>query len=327
MDSRERSNQKHLYHILLLVCSWHANVVDKTRFPIEVITIGELSAPLIDCFSDLGVAHVESSPHPHTLFCPYCNKLLGAKEPLKDDRILLVDNDVVVLREPAELDTMSAECVAAAIAGRSKLTPEHWALIEQNLRLVPLKSSWLSLRDQFQAIVEKTPGKWVEPLYFNSGVILLPQASDFALLWETHCERIAGFFSDHPLRAKCVYLGVDQAALATACGAYGHFQSLPHRFNFRPPCFWLGKARFDEISITHLTTFLGGVKQFPIALVDSVHTFWNRRIDTPIESLKGKIPDTALDQRRETSARCREHIIEICKSYNLDSLTKKCLAS
>lgn len=323
LDGRADRNRKHLYHTLLLAASWHANIADKEMFPLEVITVGEPPQRLIGFLQELGIRRVVSEPHPHDGFCPYSNKLLGIAYPA-EDRILLLDNDVFILQEPVELLDLHPDGVYASIAGSNSVTPERWTLIQERLGISPRPLQWIPLLDEYWAVANGTSPVPVSLLFCNSGSIVAPPDPDIGIQWGKDIKDIADVFRDHPLRVKFVY-GHDQAGFATLCGRIERFGVLPLPFNYRPPCYWLGKADFEAIRILHLTNLHAGTSNFPVDFEGSVRHYWDSHINAGIVRLAPKLPVEEVSRRIAISTHSFERIRATLETYELDRVARSCV--
>jgi len=323
-DARPKVGHKHLYHLLLLAASWHANIRDKRRFPLEVICVGKAHSGLVRYLEQLNISLVLASPHEHDAFSPYSNKILGIAEPSSDRKVLLVDNDVFFLGDPDDLGNGNPGLVAAAIAGSDSVTPKHWDLIREKLGLSPRLAGWTPIVKEWKALLGGSNIPVVPLLFCNSGVVLSPAGADFASLWSEDVKRIADLFANHPLRLPFVY-GHDQAGFATACGRYKNFTLLPLRFNYRPPCFWLGKENVENICIMHLTSFYNSAKRFPLDIDREVSIYWNMRVISKILDIKHAIPASELHSRIKSAETCLLKIRSVINEYNLTELAQVCL--
>lgn len=323
LDCRAASH-KYIHQTLLLAASWHRNIPDRTARPLEVVAIGQPPDALCAFLRTAGVRVLASPPDPNDRIAKMSNTIVGAVAHLDHDRVLLLDNDIVFLREP-DLGAVPADTVAAAIAGQERVTPRQWQIVERELQLAPLARTWVPLRHEQHALREgQGPPAPVRGLYVNGGVVFMPQGPHFALLWRRHVTLIARLFANHPERTPAVY-GSVQAGLATAVGTWERFFLLPVSYNFRPVCFVLGKCSLDDLSMLHMSSGYDVPRE--CATSERIRDYWQTRILDALEGVRTRLSTLEYEQRVATARSCLGILTGLCADYELDDVVRACFAS
>ena len=323
LDCRATSH-KYIHQTLLLAASWHRCVSDRRARPLELIAIGDAPDALHTFLSGLGIRVLPAAPDPNERIAKMSNTIVGGIADVDDERVLLLDNDIVFLQDP-DLSKVPDDTVAAAIAGQERVSARQWEIVEQQLHLAPLARSWVSLRQEQSALVDGRAMPHAIPrLYANGGVVLLPRGREFALLWRRHVSLIAEVFADHPERTGAVY-GSVQAGLATAIGAWKRFVLLPVSYNFRPACFVLGKAPLNEVSLLHMSSRYDVARD--VSTTERVRDYWDALIFAPLESVRARLEASDYEQRVADARACLHILSGLCREYQLDEIVRACLAS
>lgn len=315
LDLRCR-NDKFISQTLLLAASWHRYCAKHSD--LEVVCVGEPGKLLSSFLEEISATCLTCAPSPNEDFSRSSNKIQAAGPDRAGRRVLLVDNDVCFLRPIDALTSIPASAIAASEAGNLRVSQAQWALIEGELGLPLIRRRFHPLNARPDAARSPSPADGAEPperpLYLNSGVILFPAGHDHRELWLAHQRRIHTYFRDHPLRTSAVDES-DQAGFATSVAAYGDFDWLPLRFNYRRGGFHLGLEPADRISIMHLTGDVPNGGEFDIT--ERVEAYWQKFVWPGIASV-ASIDDAEARRRTGIASDVRAALINVVRDYDLD---------
>ncbi|MBP0618245.1 hypothetical protein [Jiella mangrovi] len=250
---RGRPARRHLCLAVLNAVTWARYAAD---VPLQLRIVGPSNERFADFLKDLGIDVVtDVEPHPFAETAATYNILRMLEDiPASSKRILMVDNDTVFLQSAAELAREPADLLMASVADKRRLDPDVAEQLTSELDASFAAGSWVPWHERFYARKEGRDPAVEEGLYFNSGVVLLPSGPDAARLerlWRDFGEQVTQFALRQGLNQRRD-LGSTQAALALAAGQYGRVAQLSLKFHYRPPHFWWGDLRGDEIAIAHL---------------------------------------------------------------------------
>ena len=138
------------------------------------------------------------------------NKLRGLEVAGKEDRVLLLDVDVMVLSDFSDL-THLGRCIAAAPANTLQISEPYWQKIYRGLGMEPATERMACVSGELAHDLLLS-SMWP---YYNSGVLFLPWGCDLRQTWETHIRRIAALFNERDEIWQAVAYE-DQAGLATS---------------------------------------------------------------------------------------------------------------
>jgi hypothetical protein len=317
LDARRGSSPKYLWQVCLLAASWRCYASDGTR--LEVVEIGRMPSALSRFLRSIGVRVVSAVAHAADAFSRSANKIQATFVDRGDAPLLLVDNDTCFVSAIDSLTAAAEVEVMAAAAGTAHVTDAQWEHMDRARGLRPLACEWVSLDDRVEARRQARTPLPRPALYVNAGVLWLRHPASFGRRWTDHILSIADLFASHPLDNGHVRgFGSDQASLATAIGDVQAFAFLPEAFNYRPPLFWLGQCRAEEVRILHLTGLsLPTVASPPAALEASLSEFWERRIERGLRTVAGN--DRAVWQTaRQLNARVRS----LVETFALDEVVQ-----
>jgi hypothetical protein len=168
------------------------------------------------------------------------NKLRGLEVGGREDSVLLLDADMLVLSDFCELAGMNG-CVAAAPAAKPRIPDRYWGRIYPALGLPLPRKRMASVIGE----LECAPGdltaagmraaKSMLP-YHNAAVVLAPRGSGLRAVWENHLRQIGRLVAPHEPKSRDV-LGSDMAGFATAVAQLERqgtpFRRLPDPYNVR----------------------------------------------------------------------------------------------
>lgn len=192
------------------------------------------------------------------------NKIRGLEAETEHDQVLLVDTDVLFLRDPSEIGEFGRSIAAAPLVG-PKMPAPLWRRVYEASGLEPPEERIPSVRGEtdcalpgralFDGEGEDAGGMF--PAY-NAGVLWLPRDREFPSLWEEGV-RVGARFVD-PRRKETEILGrTDEVGLAVAVETMRRrgvpFRRLPPRWHGT----WLHLYRrvlpADEIRLFHAFRF------------------------------------------------------------------------
>lgn len=317
LDVRSASS-KHIYQLLLLAASWHRHV--RHTAALEVLVIGNAAADLLEFLCSLKAQVKAVPPDPNDRWCKTSNTITGACEPA-EQRILLVDNDIVFWGPLRELCKYDRDYVYGAVAGSSRINSAQWLHITSELGFAPLQSARATLKELLRASADpKYTPRTMNEVYVNGGVLLLPINTDFGLAWRHCVGEIADVFHHHPLRSKSVS-GSNMAGLAMAIAAHGKFRWLDDRLNYRPKCFALGLEGQERIEIVHMT----GFDAAHVTVSARIDDYYQTKIYPLFRALASSVPKAELDKRLCVATTFKEELMSLIECYDLDVLAGRLL--
>ncbi len=275
------------------------------QFPLRLACIGEPPRSVAALAERCG-ANITTSTPVESSGWGFANKLRGLETPCRTSRRLLLDADVLVLGDLAEL---SGEAdFAAAPAGKPHLPESQWRLIYEHLGLPFPSRRIASLMHELGLAIDDVIFPYDEQNaeassmvpYYNSGVILAPAESPLAEIWSRHLRAIEQFGQNlaHPSAAAAA-AHYDQVALATAFHELGErgfsFARLPDAFNCRFIHFRAGTMRLRDVNLLHATGFcrLLESRTQARALVEEFIARWQQNILAGAKKSPDMAPDAA----------------------------------
>ena len=316
LDLRAASD-KYVSQTLLLAAGWHRHAAADAA--LEVHTIGGREPAVDALLREIGAGVDVMPPGRNDDFSPSSNKIEAAGADARGRRVLLLDNDVVILGPLAGLAALPADAIAAAVPGVVRVRDAQWASIADGLGLPLLRRRWTPLnpRDDTDTADDTSscaaaPERW---LYLNSGVVLFPAGLDHRATWLDHQRRIRDHFAAHPLGAGPV-TSSDQAAFATSIAAHGRFAWLPLRFNYRFGAFRLGLETAERIAIVHCT---GHVDDAGLAVSARMDAYWEKHVWPRLARLSPAVADDEKARRRDIAATVLAATRALARDYDLDA--------
>ncbi len=198
---------------LFFLASWLENAGRAREFPLHLACIGE-PPPAVRYLTSRCDAAI--SVHQPVEAGSSLNKLRGLEIQGREERVLLLDVDIIVCGDFSRLGEIG-HCIAASPAGKPRVPERYWeriyralglerpseriACILGELNCPPLKV--VDYPGQNSALHAMTP-------YYNSGVIFVPWEADLRRLWEEHLRTISALFSQEDPGWRAVTLS-DQA--------------------------------------------------------------------------------------------------------------------
>ncbi len=284
---------------LFLLASWRERAGEaRGRCPLHLACIGEPPRSVV-AWAERAGARVSVHAPLELGSSRSANKLRGFGVPTEMGRRLLVDTDVLFLGDPLRaLHGLPPDHLAAAPATVPRVPPELWGEIYGTFGMSVPGERMRSVSGAlgFPPEAQGYPPDPMPP-YFNSGVLLVPDACPLRPRWEEHLARLPARFADRaagwPEPARRAVLQSDQAALATALaslGAEGWARSpLPDAAHARRVHFRGGALRVGDVAILHaIGLFKGLPEATPDAVEDALET-WLARWQAAIrEGLPGR---------------------------------------
>ncbi len=252
-DDRGGASLESIANTLLLCASWHAHMPGSGA-SMQLHVVRPQSSKELQLIESLGVEIIEQAkPHYLNTYSPTYNKLLGILDKKRVPTVLL-DNDTFFHSTVLATDTqLSGEFVMANVADRQRVSYEIMAEVESEIGLKLIPEAWLPWEYIYDDARESQPPRSVKGLYFNSGVVYLPEKTNLQWIWQRHskqiCEYFAARYEKHKQRGA---FGSDQLSLSTAIEEHGNFKTLPCEYNYRIYNFLNGDAETaDQVKIVH----------------------------------------------------------------------------
>jgi Sulfotransferase family len=246
---------------LFFLASWLENAGRARDFPLHVACIGEppRSVRWLAERCDASVT-VHSPVGAETRGTS--NKLRGLEVDGREDSVLLLDADVLVLSDFSGLASMTG-CIAAAPSARPRVPERYWSRIYPALGLPLPEERMAGLIGELDC----APGGWSDSdmraaksmlPYHSAGVVLSPWDSGLRTVWEDHIRRIASLFRADEPKSRTV-MGSDMAAFATTVAALERqgtpFRRLPDAYNVRNLHLGVGAIAPDDAKLYHASKF------------------------------------------------------------------------
>jgi hypothetical protein len=194
---------------LLFLASWLANAGRARAFPLHIASIGEPPASVCRLARKAG-ASITIHPALRAERWGSANKLRGLEVRGKEDRVLLLDVDVMVLSDLSDLGGLG-RCIAASPANTLQISETSWEKIYRALGMAPPAERIACVRDELASDLLSS-SMWP---YYNSGVVFLPWNCELRHIWEQHIRRIPELFNERDEVWQAVAHS-DQAGLATS---------------------------------------------------------------------------------------------------------------
>jgi len=256
---------------LLLLASFMQHAGRSRTFPFYLACIGEPPISVMTLAREAGVEihSVEPSAWRSDHFVG--NKVRGLEIPTVSDRILLLDPDVIVLRDFSQV-CQYRDCLAAGPDNHPKVSLEQWRHIYKTLRepfpadrggciiaqggLPTTPRAWQRYQVPRRELRETVP-------YFNSGIVVVPVDWEFSKTWNKAYADIAGTFHDNNCLRRSI-LHSDQAAFALAVQrgqrTGRRMETLPSTLHAHWRHIFIGEPPIEQMSILHITTFLHTIR-------------------------------------------------------------------
>jgi hypothetical protein len=233
---------------LFFLASWLANAGRARAFPLHIASIGEPPASVcrlarkagasITVHAALGAERWGSA-----------NKLRGLEVAGKEDRVLLLDVDVMVLSDFSDLGSVG-RCIAASPANTLQISETYWEKIYRALGMEPPAERIACVRGE----LGDDPSLCSMCPYYNSGVLFMPWGCGLRKIWEEHIRRIAELFTERDEIWQAVAFS-DQAGLATSIEFLRRggvpFVRLPPAFHANWLYLYSRKVPLEETKLFH----------------------------------------------------------------------------
>ncbi|MGH7835588.1 MAG: hypothetical protein ACREQK_18235 [Candidatus Binatia bacterium] len=194
---------------LLFLASWLANAGQARNLPLHLACIGEPPPSVYRLARKAGASITLHQPVGAERWGS-SNKLRGLEISGKEDRVLLLDVDVMVLSDFSDLAKLG-RCIAAAPANAMQIPEPYWQKIYGALGMEPPAERIACVRGELANDLLLS-SMWP---YYNSGVLFLPRDCDLRQIWAEHIRRIARLFDEGDEVWQAVAYS-DQAGLATS---------------------------------------------------------------------------------------------------------------
>ncbi len=245
---------------LLFLGAWMHHTGLSRSWPVHLVCIG---TPPESVRREADRAGADVTIHAPLLYNPRrnSNKLRAFDVRPKTDRLLLLDTDVLVLRDLAPLAAFVGSGIGVGEATLNYLAEAMWRRIYDTVGVPypgPTGTCWCAndrlaerrgLSPDQIALCRRTPP------FFNSGVVLVPWALDLGARWRRHHERIAQLLEEHPLQWPGERVISDEPALATVTEELRQegtaVVTIRWPYHTRPLLLRAGAIRWREIAIFH----------------------------------------------------------------------------
>jgi hypothetical protein len=250
----------------VFLASWMDHRGASRAWPVHVVCIGEPPPEVVHMARRAGAYVV---PKPPLVINPTrtSNKIRGLEVEAHTGRVLLLDTDVLVLRDLAPLLALTGDAI-----GVSSLTANHFpeatwrrmyevvgvpypgpigALWARDLRIAAARG----LTEQQRQLAH------ISPPYFHSGVIVAPEPARLAARWQAHLCRIIPLFLGLAPPEDWGRNGLnDEHALATALESLRQegvrVVEIPKPFHARPVLLHAGTHTWGDFAILHYHSLL-----------------------------------------------------------------------
>jgi hypothetical protein len=233
---------------LLFLASWLANEGPGRNFPLHLACIGA-PPPSVCRLAEKARASITVHPPVGAELWGSANKLRGLEINGREDRVLLLDVDVLVLSDFSALADMG-RCIAAAPANTLQISEPYWRRIYAELGMEPPAERIACVRGE----LENDPRSNAMYPYYNSGVLFLPWDCELRPIWEEHIRRIASLFNERDEIWQAVAYE-DQAGLAPSIEFLRRrgvpFVRLPAAFNANWLYMYRRELPIKEIKLFH----------------------------------------------------------------------------
>jgi hypothetical protein len=233
---------------LLFLASWVANAGQARNFPLHLACIGEPPRSVRRLADKAGASITVQQPVRAERW-GYSNKLRGLEVAGKEDRVLLLDVDVVVLSDFSDLAKLG-RCIAASPANTLPFSENHWLKIYTGLGMEPPAERIACVRSELS---NKPPLGSMFP-YYNGGILFLPRGHDLREIWEEHIRSITALFNERDEIWQAVAYD-DQTGLATTIELLRRrgvpFVRLPPAFHANWLYMYWRKVPVKEIKLFH----------------------------------------------------------------------------
>ncbi|MDR7521412.1 MAG: hypothetical protein QN168_03000 [Armatimonadota bacterium] len=246
---------------LLFLAAWVEHKGASRTWPLHLACIGEPPPSVRRLAEQAGAMVTVRAP---LLLTPgrTSNKLRGFEVAAGTGRILLVDTDVLILRDLSPLADLVGGGLGVGPATVNHFPEQTWRRIYQTVGVPypgPTGTCWCQderLAD-FRGLTatQRALCRQVPP-HFNSGVVMAPRALDFGTVWAHHLRQITPLFDGaSPLPNWGGGGEGDEHALATAVEAYRQRGTpvvlIPPPYHARPLLLRSGLLTWTDVAVFH----------------------------------------------------------------------------
>lgn len=242
------------------------------HFPLHIACIGEPPASVVRMAEIYGAEITLHEPQPPVIR-GFPNKLRGFEIQGKTGKVLLIDVDVIVLKDlTAMITKLPEDAICLARASRPMVKEKYWEAIYEGIGMAPPETRVSSLCGELGVYVydEFTKAEMARTFpYYCGGLVFTPWKYKLKDIWETHIREIKMFIKskenvsdgwNHVNRFRTC----DQTGLATSVeylkrrGA--KMQRLPDIYHGLWQLMYSRKVKLDDMYLFHMIGFLWGLE-------------------------------------------------------------------
>lgn len=233
---------------LLFLASWMENAGRAREFPLHLACIGE-PPPSVCSLAEKAKALITIHQPVRAEGSGAANKMRGLEITGSEDRVLLLDADVVVLSDISGLAKMDY-CIAASPANTLQIPEPSWRKIYSALGMELPAERIAYMRGELAGLSELSA---MCPFY-NGGIVFLPWNCGIRTIWEEHIRKITTLFNEHDAVWQEVAYS-DQPGLATSiefCKRNGvPFMRLPDGYHANWLYLYWRRLQLKDIKLFH----------------------------------------------------------------------------
>lgn len=247
---------------LLFLGSWMEHRGGSRSWPLHLACIGEPPASVRRLAARAGAVVTVHEPFDRSYPAP-CNKLRAFDLPPTSDRFLLLDTDVLVLRDLEPLASAVGDGIGVGPATGNPISEILWHRVFEAIGVPYPRAAgtcWHAMWDlsAHRRITTAYREQCLSmPPYFNSGVVLAPWRCGLGPVWMDHTRRLMAAVEDLALSSEDqgVVRFLDQVSLATATAALAlsgvQVVTPPLAYQARPPLLVSGVLPWNEVALFH----------------------------------------------------------------------------
>jgi len=259
------------WRTLFLLASWHRLRLHQKPHTFHLVCIGDPPTAVIHMADQCQCRLHRSSPFEGNL-TRTDNKIRGLEITGEHETFLLIDNDLLFLREDPALLT-PRKSLAATVGALPRVPPQHWSVFYSACNVAEPRERITCAHEQLRLPKrgELFPGQWetmkgMHP-YFNSSVVRSPWDSGLRELWPFFQRKLSASSFDQSDTSFRYLNKTDQVSFSLAIQklrAENHpFEVLPRTVNVSDTMLFFGGISWEKVSCLHVSPF--GFKELQCA--------------------------------------------------------------